>query len=318
MGPGVSVLVNNKLDIKGTADKHVTILPLDPEGLPWGTFSVVLASDTSNVSYLTVSGGSEAWVDGIYLSGQLNFYSSDVNFDHLTVRNALADDGLNVKNAITNISNSTFEGNSSDAFDGDWVSAVIKNSVFTDNKGDGADFSGSLVVIRESILNSMGDKGVSAGENSKVTIYNSIIEDNEIGVASKDLSAVDVYASVLAQNGQAISLYQKKAIFGPGYAKVYGALVLDNETDFFVEKKSVLTLFGTGIASLPDSEGVIANNPKILTDEQIALARNYRDYKALSDAQRDTYGVGPKTPSVNVLGEQIPDLSSRSLWPTLQ
>ena len=60
MGPGVSVLVNNKLDIKGTADEHVTILPLDPEGLPWGTFSVVLASDTSNVSYLTVSGGSEA------------------------------------------------------------------------------------------------------------------------------------------------------------------------------------------------------------------------------------------------------------------
>ena len=42
-----------------------------------------------------------------------------MNFD-LTVKNALADDGLNVKNAITNISNSTFEGNSSDAFDGDW------------------------------------------------------------------------------------------------------------------------------------------------------------------------------------------------------
>ena len=82
----------------------------------------------------------------------------------------------------------------------------------------------------------MGDKGVSAGENSKVIIYNSIIEDNEIGVASKDLSEVDVYASVLAQR-QAISLYQKKAIFGPGYAKVHGAVVLDNETDFYVEKK---------------------------------------------------------------------------------
>ena len=215
-------------------------------------------------------------MDGIYLSGQLNFYSSDVNFDHLTVKNALADDGLNVKNAITNISNSTFEGNSSDAFDGDWVSAVIKNSVFIDNKGDGADFSGSLVVIRESILNSMGDKGVSAGENSKVIIYNSIIEDNKIGVASKDLSEVDVYASVLAQNGQAISLYQKKAIFGPGYAKVHGLWCWITKQISMLKK--ILACCSELELLLHLTASVIVNNPNILSDKQIALAKNYRDY----------------------------------------
>ena len=41
MGPGVSVWLIIK---GGTADDHVTILPLKPEGLPWGTFSVVLAT----------------------------------------------------------------------------------------------------------------------------------------------------------------------------------------------------------------------------------------------------------------------------------
>ena len=61
-------------------------------------------------------------------------------------------------------------------------------------------------------------------------------------------------------------------------------------------KKNLLKLFGTGIASSPDSEQVIVNNPNILSDKQIALAKNYRDYIGLSEAQRDTYGKGPKPP----------------------
>ena len=99
-----------------------------------GPFAIITAEEKSEIESLIVSGGSEDTLNGIYSSGQLSFYQSDVDIKNSTFINAKADDSLNIKNAYMKIDNCSFEGNTSDAFDGDWVEGKIENSIFRANK----------------------------------------------------------------------------------------------------------------------------------------------------------------------------------------
>lgn len=237
LGPGVSVISYQPIQAAGTADRPVRIEPLEPNQ-PWGSFAVVRAPGRSRLQYLQVQGGSEAYTHGLYLSGQLCFYASDVDLLDCRITHALADDGLNIKKSQFSIQRCLFEHNASDAFDGDWVRGQIHASIFRDNKGDSVDFSGSEVTIWDCLTTRSGDKAISAGEKSTVLCYNSVIRESHIAVASKDLSVTQLYACVLYKNDTAVTAYRKKPIFGGGRGRAVGCLLWDNATDFTIDERS--------------------------------------------------------------------------------
>ena len=259
MGPGVSVVHRGPLEVRGTADRPVEILPLEPSedgGAPWGSFGVVAAAGRSRVTHLRVSGGNEEWIDGIYLSGQLCFYSSDVDLDRVAVLDGRADDGLNIKRASFTIRDSTFDGNAFDAFDGDWVVGTIENSRFVDNGGDGLDVSGADVTVRGSLFARQGDKSISVGERSTVTVYDSVLRDSVTGLASKDLSNARVISSVLYGNQTALALYRKKPIFGGGKATLVASTLWRNDADYQLDAESSITLVGVGQDTFAPTPGI--------------------------------------------------------------
>ncbi|SCA56233.1 exported hypothetical protein [Candidatus Terasakiella magnetica] len=310
MGVGANILLHQPLIALGTAEENVIIEPADASQPPWGTVSVIAANGVSQIKHTQISGGSEAWLNGKYLSGQLNFYHSDVTLSDVRISHAHADDGLNVKRAKVRIENSYFSENASDAFDGDWVEAIIENTIFLNNKGDGVDFSGSNVVIKDSWLSHMGDKGISAGEKSEIWVYHTTLDGSSIGVASKDQSHVSIYASLLTQNKTGISLYQKKDIFGPADVTVYGSLIAMNNKDFTVQDASVLELKGTTLVNQLENQKIKSEELHFISPENQISVRNKRGLPVVKPAVLGEIPTELKTKPVSVNGLVIPDLST--------
>lgn len=241
ISPTVSILTYGPLQVNGTQALPVRVRPATPSK-PWGVLAVISAKARSKVEHLDIGSGSERWVNGIFCSGQICFYHSDVDITASTFRNAQADDGINIKHSDFSFTDSVLVGNSSDGFDGDWVTGTFYNSVVLNNGGDGVDVSGAQVVIDGTTLAGMGDKAVSVGEQSDVLIVDSRIEKSVIGVASKDLSNVHVYASSFYGNQTAIALYQKKPLFGSASAKVVATLFWENNKNFRLQSGSDLAV----------------------------------------------------------------------------
>ncbi len=239
--PDVSVLVYGAIQAKGAAEATIRLLPADPT-LPWGSLAAVRAKDCSVLRHLTVSGGSETELQGLCLSGQLCFYSSDVQMSDCRILNAHADDGLNVKNADVVIDHCIFADNKFDAFDGDWVQGSVSHSLFENNAGDGIDLSGSQLTVRDCLLTGMGDKAISAGEKTNLITLNNVIRDSAIGIACKDQSQVDLYASVLRRNRLALAAYRKKQLFGGAQLRVVGLLLWGNRRNAEADGESSISL----------------------------------------------------------------------------
>jgi hypothetical protein len=265
MAAGVSIVSYGPLDVTGTAAEPVRIVAQSGTE-PWGSVAVIRSSEPSRIRHLEVSGGSEAHINGLYLSGQLAFYWSDVYLEHCRISGARADDGLNIKKASFSIRHCVLNDNMADAFDGDWVRGTIESSVFHDNGGDGIDTSGASIAVHDTLLLRMGDKAISAGEKSEVFAFNNVIRDSEFGVASKDLSHVELHASVLHGNRTAVALYRKKQIFGGATARSVGCLFWGNEQNVTADELSSFDAVAIGADHWPETEGSITVEGLLIGD----------------------------------------------------
>jgi len=309
LAPGISLVMYQPLIVSGSQDQPVTIRPLDEENA-WGSIGIINASGRSKLDHFIVRGGSEDWVQGLYLSGQLNFYSSDVTLSHCSIEGAQADDGLNIKKAKFFIDQCQFSQNSSDAFDGDWVQGQITNSLFKDNGGDGIDFSGSQIIVSNSLFRNMADKAFSVGEKSVLYGLNNVIRDSVIGVASKDLSQVYIYASVFYGNQTAISAYQKKPVFGGGQAKVISSLFWNNESNFDPDTTSSIHLQGVGLNQWHPQAGVTGEDVRSGNIDDAYQYSEAADFQFLGTLNPDSpFAAGPEIDPVEVEGLSLPDLS---------
>ncbi len=249
---GKSIVSYSDLDIRGTEEKPVVVSKMQEE--PFGVLAVIGNSRDSktSITQLHISGGSEKFINGVFFSGQLSVYHSDLDMSDSLVEGSASDDGLNVKYGAVSIENSIFQNNSIDQVDLDFCSGTVSNSVFQSeqvNAGDGIDLSGSPVLVKNSRFQGMGDKGISVGEKSWVVVHNSSIVDNNLGAAVKDLSEAFFVRNTISNNNTAISAYQKKALFGGGDFYTYGNTLEGNESIFVLDDKS-----GQGNIELSGSE----------------------------------------------------------------
>ena len=137
----------------GSEDQPVTIRPIEP-GQPFGAVAVVGdGSERTEVTWLELSGGSDAWLGGAHFAGALSIHYQDrVSVSHTTIRDNQGADGLSIKYAAGAITDSSFTGNRDDQVDLEYFDGLVRDSRFEgaptgDPNGDGLDLRGSRVVV---------------------------------------------------------------------------------------------------------------------------------------------------------------------------
>jgi hypothetical protein len=219
---GSSIIVYGGLEIRGTETEPVLI---EKSQSPFGVLGVIGNSiSIVAINHLKLSGGSEAEINGSYLSGALSIYNHQfVAIQDSDIFNNNGEDGLNIKDSIFYLADNTFMNNFSDQVDLDnGIGIVLGNSFLIDSEankisknlnGDGLDLSNSMALIQHNDFSNFSDKGISIGESSSVILENNSIKESNIGVAIKDGSIAFSEGSKFNNNLNNFSLYNKKYFF---------------------------------------------------------------------------------------------------------
>ena len=262
LGAGVVLLVRGGLTISGSADQPVTIRPIEP-GQPFGSVAVVGdGTQRTEVTYLELSGGSDAWLDGAQFAGALSIHYQDrVSVSHTTIRDNQGADGLSIKYAAGAVSDSRFTGNRDDQVDLEYFDGIVRDSRFEsapsgDPNGDGLDLRGSRVVVVNNELTGAADKAASVGEESEVLFVSNRFGHSAIGVAVKDLSTAYLYDNRFEENRRDVRATMKKPFFGGG--RVVFAEVGPRQEDLSVDidDDSTLTRIPAGAVERLEPTGI--------------------------------------------------------------
>ena len=247
LGAGVVLLVRGGLTISGSADQPVTIRPIEP-GQPFGSVAVVGdGTQRTEVTYLELSGGSDAWLDGAQFAGALSIHYQDrVSVSHTTIRDNQGADGLSIKYAAGAVTDSRFTGNRDDQVDLEYFDGIVRDSRFEsapsgDPNGDGLDLRGSRVVVVNNELTGAADKAASVGEESEVLFVSNRFGHSAIGVAVKDLSTAYLYDNRFEENGRDVRATMKKPFFGGGRVVFAGAGPRQADLSVDIDDRSALT-----------------------------------------------------------------------------
>ena len=262
LGTGVVVLVRGGLHIGGTADQPVTIRPIEP-GQPFGSVAVVGdGSQRTDVTYLELSGGSDAWLDGAQFSGALSIHYQDrVSVSHTTIRDNQGADGLSIKYAAGAVADSSFTGNRDDQVDLEYFDGLVRDSRFEsarsgDSNGDGLDLRGSRVVVVNNELNGAADKAASVGEESEALFVSNRVGHSAIGVAVKDLSTAYLYDNRFEENGRDVRANMKKPFFGGGRAVFAGTGPPQADLSVDIDERSTQIRIPAGVVERFDLTGL--------------------------------------------------------------
>ena len=237
---GKSVLSYSPVTFAGTEYNPIIIASLE-KNKPYGTFAIVGSYNSNekvSINWLDISGGKDKWLNGMFFIGQFSIHNvPNVYINNTKVHGSMGDDGINIKYADVLIENSKFYDNTADQMDLDFAHGVVKNSEFSgkgelDSNGDGLDLSGSRLIVKNNIFTNLMDKGISIGEDTQALVYKNNILNNNLGSAVKDLSKGYFIDNTFKNNKIAVAAYQKKQLFGGGFAYVYKNSFLSNQKDF--------------------------------------------------------------------------------------
>jgi hypothetical protein len=176
------------------------------------------------------------------LTGAVTFYESSVEMRNVKFINSKAEDGLNLIRGHFQLEKCIFIDSQSDALDVDFGNGKIFQTRFVGAGNDAVDISGGLVEIKNLFVSKVGDKGISLGEKSRVSGGNIIIRDAVVGIASKDLSRGDFVGVKIEKTKIGLAVYQKKAIFGPGFLRVKSFTGTELGNDWLIEERSTLQI----------------------------------------------------------------------------
>jgi hypothetical protein len=151
------------------------------------------------------------------------------------------------------MTDTTFEGTQSDAFDGDFVTGTLERCTFINSGNDGIDISGSNLIIKDIIIKNPSDKAISAGENSTITGENIKVSGGEIGVVSKDLSKISLPNLSIIDTRLGISAFQKKSEYGVASIQISKLTLQNNEVDYLIENKSSLMIDNVAVETVSNN-----------------------------------------------------------------
>ena len=231
LSEGSSLLIYGDLKAQGTPQQPIQISGADTQR--WGTIAVQgtrLHPAMVHLEHVQFSGGTGGKNDRVYFTGTLSVHDGRVTMKKNHFAGSLAEDVLNLKNAIVDLQGNRFEDAYIDAVDLDFCRGTLTENRIVSSANDCMDFSGSRLSVINNHVSSCGDKGISIGERSKIVLNGNLITRSSIGLAVKDASSLAASDNVLAHLGSGVSLYVKKPTYGPGTASLSRTVLYDVDT----------------------------------------------------------------------------------------
>jgi parallel beta-helix repeat protein len=247
LGPDVSLISRGRVQMEGTPDRPIRILPLEA-GRPWGTFTVLGdGGNRSVVRHAEFIEGGGGLVDRIEYIGMVNVHGArQVIFDSvLFLRNRRCDDTFHVLNGDVALVNSRFVEANSDAVDYDISIGEIRGNIFEGSGGDAIDLMTSTPLVIGNRIRNAGDKGISIGEASSPVVFDNLVEDSVIGVEIKDGSAPVLLNNEFRRNGIGLRSRLKNWRYGgSGFGLVANTRFEQNDEPLVLDAAARLTLAG--------------------------------------------------------------------------
>ncbi len=262
LGSGVSIISYSPVKIAGRPESPVIFDAIDPDA-PWGSFGISEAPQESEINYAIFKNGRDDHINGVYYSGMVSIYLSDVVVVGCQFSGANADDAINFKKSKVRVVKSVFSDNSADAIDFDYIKdGSVSESEFFRNGNDAIDLSGSSVRIENNYIEKSGDKCISIGEQSiGPVIYNNILNGCNIGIEVKDGSEVFASNNVIVNNSIGINGYRKKAIFPNGFIQVYNTIVWGNKELTKADDTIAIDFFNSDLSQTDGQNGNFSAEP---------------------------------------------------------
>lgn len=273
--PNISLISYSPIVAQGTAMQPIIFQAADIKQA-WGAIGILNCGDKkSSFENVRVSNGNGAYINGIFFSGMLSSYHSDIELKNSIIEKSNSDDGLNVKYAQANIFSNQFIGNSADAIDIDYSNGIIENNYFKGNGNDSIDLSGSKVLIKNNNIIQSGDKCISIGEKSdELVIFNNILNGCKVGIETKDASVPVIINNIIINNEIGLNAYRKKEIFQTGgFPKVYNSIIWGNKQQIKDDEFSKTEIYYSDIENGFDGEGNFNQQPGISAGKYKSFSR---------------------------------------------
>lgn len=234
----------------GTKEKPIKFYSSDGTGR--GIF-ISNAAQQSQVRYSTFDNLSNPKSEIWEVSGAVNFHESEVIITNAVFSNNRCEDGLNIIRSSFTMTDTTFEGTQSDAFDGDFVTGTLERCTFINAGNDGIDVSGSELYIKDITIKNPSDKAISAGENSTITGQDIKVSGGEIGVVSKDLSKVALTNVSIIDTRLGISAFQKKSEYGVASIAINNLTLKGYKRNYLIENNSSLMIDNVAVETVDNN-----------------------------------------------------------------
>ena len=266
--PGASLISYSPVKAQGINQAPIIFTAQD-RNKGWGVVAV-LDIEKSIFEHCLVEYGGEAYINGVFFSGQLAIHYADAEIKNCRFRFAQGDDSLNIKKGRVNLENNYFYQNNFDGLDLDWANGRVANNHFLDNGNDGLDLGGvgNLIVWSNRIEGSK-DKCLSIGENSKNTrVVNNLLMNCQTGIAVKDNSEVDIINNTILNNQIGVAVYEKKPTFGGASPKMTNSIVWHNGKSIELDDKSKINISFSNIEGGYPGESNLSQEPIFENEER--------------------------------------------------
>jgi len=244
------LIVQGKLDILGSADDPVMLIPIEDS---WRGVAVIESNELSTWRYVTVKDTRGLQYPFFTLDGGVSFILSDFKCSYCVFSGSSASDVLNILSSNFSVSNSKFSDAASDLIDLDFSRGVLRDVSFKDTEGDAIDVGGGELIASGVHIASAGDKGISAGERAIVKISDSRIENVAFGAASKDGASIALLNVDIERVTIGLLSYRQSASLGYGVLHAVNVNIASRLLDTARQENSTLLFNGL------NSEKVLLN-----------------------------------------------------------
>ena len=212
-GKEINIKSNATLYIEGEIlfindeDNYTKIYSQDKTG------SLIFSNNNFKMKNIIFQNLSKPSLNNYILYGGVNFINSNLTLKNIIVKNSNNEDGINIINSKSELTNVYFDNIAADALDVDFGEMKFTNLNCQKINNDCLDVSGAVIYGNDLTAINVKDKGISAGENSTIIINNLNLVNNYIALAVKDGATANFDNITLKKNTYDIALFNKKKEF---------------------------------------------------------------------------------------------------------
>jgi hypothetical protein len=247
IAPGVSVVVNGELHMRGTDLNPVFIRPMD-DAQPFGSIAVNGTGATRvRIRGLRMSGGSDLLLDGIRHGGMLSFISADVHVDNCSIGPTFGDASISQRRGTLAMSDCYLAGAGHGYVDLSEVNGSIERCAFIQPAGGGdaktrtgLGLRASHMLVRSCTFADLPFVALRAGRASEVLVTGSQFTNNAMAMRGSDGSNLDVDACTFTGNEKVFVLHRDKVVLGGATLMLYANTLTGNTTEQEVDATSTV------------------------------------------------------------------------------